>query len=132
MRVQVAAKGAQELTAAFGKRTGSALPQVLEVVGNLPVHGLADDLIGPVPDALHAFEPAITCPGRELVRLQGGNGGGRFTERLHLEGGSPSTFQPERNLIQCGNGIHLSIFAADCCFVHLAGSRFWIIPTKAL
>ncbi len=104
-------RDAVELSPAVGKRCRAALAQVLQVVGHLAVHRLADHLVRPVADPLHAFEPAVPGPGFHLGGVQGGDDAGCLPESLDLEGGSASALQPKGDLVERSDGIHLSIFA---------------------
>ena len=89
-------------------------PQALQVVGDAAVDRLPDHFEGSVPDALHAFQPAVAGPGRDLVRIQGADDPGRLPEGLDLERGGQFAFQPERDLIEGINGIHQSILHPPC------------------
>ena len=82
----------------------------------------------PVADALHAFQPAVPRPRRHLVRFQGADDAGCLPERLDLEGGSAPALQPEGDLVERSDGIHLSIFACSGRCSGTVGGRFWIIP----
>ena len=64
-------RAARSSAAAVGERLLPALAQVREVVGHFAVDRLADHLVGPVADTLHAFEPAVPGAGCHLVRRPG-------------------------------------------------------------
>ena len=109
-----------------------ALAQVLQVVGYLAVDRLPDDFVRSVADPLHAFEPAVPWPGFDLVGVQCADDPAAFRNAWILKVGHVA-FQPERDLIERIDGIHLSILHPPCAHLsYEAVGRFWISRERPL